>query len=249
MLLLLFHRPCLGEIDDDGDTDEHANSDAEEGQRAHAIVPVALLLERDGVGFEEKVEGAVDEGHVECHEDEDGLDEEHVHRPEEVLGEDLAQVDLGLVRFGVVGPVLGLVAEFLGPSLQQHGRVRLADEDEPNDQEECRHDHRDPSRPPPAEMALRDEPAHDRPRDRPDESRGGEDGHGDSSVDGVPEVRQSAADNRERRAAEHAGEEASDENGGEVRGHREGDLKDHEDEEAAKEGEEPAVEFGHRPPE
>ena len=210
MLLLLLHSACLCEIDDDTDTNENANGNAEEGQRPHAVIPVAFLLERNGVSFEEKIERAVDEGHIESHEDEDGLDKEHVHWAEEVLGEDLAQVDLRLVRFGVVGPVLGLVAKFLGPSLQQDRCVRLADEYEPNNQEERRHDHRDPSRPSPAEMTLRDEPAHDRPRHRPDKSGGGEDGHGDSSVDGVPEVRQSAAHNSERRAAEHAREETSD---------------------------------------
>ena len=119
MLLLLRNRPRLGEIDDDGDADKDTDGDAEEGQRAQAITPMALFLERDRVGFEEEVECAVDESHVDGHEDEDGFDDEHVYRAEKVLGEDLSHVDLHFVRFGVVGPVFGFVAELLRPSLQQ----------------------------------------------------------------------------------------------------------------------------------
>ena len=117
MFFMLRHAPCLGEMNDDGDAEEDTDGDAEERQRAHAIIPMTLFLERDRVGFEEEVEGAVDETHVKGHEHEDGLDEKHVHRAEEVLGEDLTQIDLNLVRFGVVGPVLGLVTEFLRASL------------------------------------------------------------------------------------------------------------------------------------
>ena len=96
---------------------------------------------------------------------------------------------------------------------------------------------------------MRDESAHDRTRYRPDKGGGSENGHGNSTIDGVPEVGQSAAHNGERRAAEHAREEASNENGCEVLSHRSGDLEDHEDEEAAEKGEESAVEFGHGSPE
>ena len=98
-------------------------------------------------------------------------------------------------------------------------------------------------------MALHDEPAHDRTRYRADECGGSEYGHGDSTFDGVPEVRQSAANNSERRAAEQARKEASDHNRLQVLGYRQGDLEDHEDEKAAEQGEEPAVELGHGAPE
>ena len=50
------------------------------------------------------------------------------------------EVDLLLVGLGVNGPVLGLVADFLGAALEEDGGVSFGDEDEANDTEEGDHD-------------------------------------------------------------------------------------------------------------
>ena len=59
-----------------GDGGEHAGGDAEEGEAADAGAPAAVLLEDDGEGGEHHVEGAVDDGHVDAEEEDDGFAEE-----------------------------------------------------------------------------------------------------------------------------------------------------------------------------
>lgn len=57
------------------------------------------MLEGDGVGFEEEVEDAVDEGHVEGYEEEDWFLEEHDEGAEEVGLHNCVwcEFDLGMV--------------------------------------------------------------------------------------------------------------------------------------------------------
>ena len=60
-------------VDDGG---EHADGDAEEGEAADAFAPAAFLLEDDGEGGEHHVKGAVDDGHIDAEEEDDGFAEE-----------------------------------------------------------------------------------------------------------------------------------------------------------------------------
>lgn len=60
-------------VDDGG---EHADCDAEEGQAADALAPASFLLEHDGESGEHHVQGAVDDGHVDAEEQNDGFAEE-----------------------------------------------------------------------------------------------------------------------------------------------------------------------------
>ena len=60
-------------VDDGG---EHADCDAEEGEATDALAPASFLPEHDGEGGEHHVEGAVDDGHVNAEEEDDGFAEE-----------------------------------------------------------------------------------------------------------------------------------------------------------------------------
>lgn len=64
--------------------EEDPDEDANEGESAEAGCPAPRLLEGDGVGFEEEVEDAVDEGHVEGDEEEDRFLKEHDERAEKI---------------------------------------------------------------------------------------------------------------------------------------------------------------------
>ena len=135
---------------DDGDAEEDAAGDAEEGEGPHAGGPAALALERDWVGFEKKVQYSVDGGHVDGDEKEDGLEEEHGEGAEEVFRQDLAEVDAGFVELSVEGPVPGGEAEASGAALEDHGGEGLGDDEEAEGGEERDHDEGDPLRPSPA---------------------------------------------------------------------------------------------------
>ncbi|KAK6602864.1 hypothetical protein H4I95_06801 [Botrytis cinerea] len=64
--------------------EENSDEDSDEGEGAEAGGPAARLLEGDGVGFEEEVENAVDEGHVKGDEEENRFLEEHNEGAEEI---------------------------------------------------------------------------------------------------------------------------------------------------------------------
>ena len=142
----------LGGVGDDSDAEDDADGDAEEGEGAEAEAPAALLLEGDGVGFEEEVDHPVHEGHVERDEQEDGLEEEHLPRAVEVFGHDFAAVDAVFVEGGVDGPVFGRVPAFGRAALQDHGRVGLGAELQRHEPEEAVQDERQPGCPSPAEV-------------------------------------------------------------------------------------------------
>ncbi len=87
-------------------------------------------LEDEGVGRQEEVEQAVDEGHVDGEEGDDGLGEEQAHGAREVLGDELANVDLDFLLLGVDAPVEGAAAELGGLCDQDGGRVGLLEEEQ-----------------------------------------------------------------------------------------------------------------------
>ena len=104
----------MRDIRDEDGTEDHANGDAEERERADAEVPAALFLEGDGVGFEEEVQQTVDEGHVEGEEEEDWFLDQHSKRAKQVAIYNVGKSGLLFVDLGVESPVLGLVAACFG---------------------------------------------------------------------------------------------------------------------------------------
>lgn len=131
------------------DGDQHANSDSDKGQPSDAGAPAAALLEHDGEGGEAQIQGAVDDGHVDGGEQDDGLLEQEDPGPHEgnlELGGDgrlgLAGVDLGDVDFA------RLLGESLGASTKEHRSIRLGNDegvDDPDDTGEDGHQTLDPA--------------------------------------------------------------------------------------------------------
>ena len=120
---------------------------------------MALFYEGDWVGFEEEVDHAVDEGEVDCDEQQDGFEEEHLPRSVEVFCHYFVEVDAVLVHGRVDGPVFGEVPAGFGTTLEDDGGVGLGAEVQSYRTEECSHDEGYPCRPAPAEIGLRDEAA------------------------------------------------------------------------------------------
>ena len=187
----LLPEACVGCVDDDGDADDDADGDAEEREGADAVVPASHFLECDGVGFEEEVEDPVDDGHVDCYQDENWLERHHEEGTEEVFIDDFLHGDFVFVCRRMYCPVLRLEAYSCCLALQQHGCVGLGAYEACQDSEERGHDECDPGRPSPSQVALGDEATHDRSRHGPNERCAGEETKGEPSLDRTPEVRYS----------------------------------------------------------
>ena len=138
---------------------EFAGDHAEVGESADTFVEVVLALEDEGVGGEEEVEEAVDEGHVEADEEDDGFAEEDPDGAGDVFGEEFAQVDFYFFLFGVDAPVFGAAAEGAGFVDEDYGGVGFGEEEE--EEGECgeTHDGGDVFGPAPAEGGDGDEAA------------------------------------------------------------------------------------------
>ncbi len=186
--------PRLGCVGYNAHGDDDTDGDGQEGEGADAEVPAALLLEGDGVGFEKEVEDAVDEGHVDGDEDEDGFGEEHFPGAVEVFLGDFGEVDGVLVDGGVDGPIFGFETAGGGAALEDDWGVGFVAEEEAGDARDGGHDEGEPGGPSPAEMALREEASCDGTGYGADESGTGEEAEGEAALDGVPEVAESAAD-------------------------------------------------------
>lgn len=131
-----------GADDAHGKRDEHETGDA---------VRVALAaLEDDGVGDEEHVKKTVEDRHVERHEQYDELAEEKLEGPDQEDGHALREGTLVQVGLSHVRVVTGLLAEALGPALEDGGRVGLLDGEGDEDPDDEGHDELDPVEPPPA---------------------------------------------------------------------------------------------------
>ena len=101
---------CVGCVHDDGDANDDPDGDAEEGECADTPVPSSDLLECNRVRFKEEIEDAVDEGHVECNQNENRFEGHHDKRTQKIFVDDLFHVDLLLVRRGMDCPMLRLEA-------------------------------------------------------------------------------------------------------------------------------------------
>lgn len=133
-----------GHEDADGDRDEH--------EAGGGGGPALAALVDDGVGDEEHVEEAVEDGHVEGDEEDDELAEEELEGADEEDAE--AGGEGAAVEFllGDVGRVTGLLAESGGAAGEDRGRVGLRDgecDEDPDDEGE---DQLDVVEPAPAEV-------------------------------------------------------------------------------------------------
>ena len=84
MLLEFAGEAGFGDSSDGETTEDNTNQDTNERKSTNARVPTALFLEGNRIGFEEEIEDAVDQSHVNCDKKQDRLLEEHDKRPESV---------------------------------------------------------------------------------------------------------------------------------------------------------------------
>ena len=99
-----------GENDDD-DAHNHPKTEGEEGEARLPGVEAMHPHEDKRVRFEEEVEDAVDEGHVEADQEEHGLDSQHDEGAGEVLGEDVAEAHFHLLLRRVNRPIARLLPQ------------------------------------------------------------------------------------------------------------------------------------------
>lgn len=123
----------FGGVDDQGHAEEDTDHKTDERQGGNTQVsPAADFAEGDGVGLEEEVEDAVNEGEVDSDADEDRLEHEHLEWAEKVLVADLGEGRFVFVQEGVEGPVLGLATQSGGAGLEQSRAVGLGHDEEGN---------------------------------------------------------------------------------------------------------------------
>jgi len=90
---------------------------------------VALLLERDGVGFEEEVEDTVDEGDVEGYEQKNRFLNKHLKWPKQVAIHNLFEINLVFIHLRMNGPILAFIAKLFGFPLQKNWRISFRNKD------------------------------------------------------------------------------------------------------------------------
>lgn len=162
---LLLHLACearLGDVGHDNGTHDHADGEGEEGERANAEIPAAFFLEGDWICFEEEIQDAVDESHVESNEEEDGFLDQHLEWTEEVAGHDVREPGLPFIDLGMECPVPGLVPEGFGAAGENDWCVCFRDKDYGAKERGGGHEEGDPLRPAPTEVGLGDEAADNR---------------------------------------------------------------------------------------
>ena len=131
--------------------EHHADGDTDEGEAADARAPATDLLEDNRESGEHEVESAVDDGHVQRGEKDDGLGEEQDPGAEErdldLLCETLVaslQVEAGDVELA------GLPAEVLGTATEDDGSVGLGNSEGAGDPEDTGKDGHNTFNPAPA---------------------------------------------------------------------------------------------------
>lgn len=87
-------------------------------------------LKHNRVGCEEQVKQAVDEGHIDGQQQNDGFREEKPHGTREILGDELSEIYLNLLLLSVDPPVLGSSSKLGGFGDQDDGRVGFLEEEE-----------------------------------------------------------------------------------------------------------------------
>ncbi|KAH0543277.1 hypothetical protein GP486_008588, partial [Trichoglossum hirsutum] len=206
---------------DEGACQKLAYHHAKVRQSRDARFPASNLLEDDGVGGQEEIEEAVDEGHVYGEEKDDWLGEEEAKGSGEVLGHEFGEVDFYFFLLCVDAPILGAPAELGGLGDEDHRR-RVVLEDETSDegsQEWAReHGHR-------------------------------EDGDGQPTLPVAEHVREYGCHHGQRTGSKEPAPEPTEQHSLEVLPRSGGDLEDGESEHGYYEGEAASFEFGERGPE
>jgi len=113
---------------------------------------VSILLEGDRICLKEEVEKTIDEHHVKSDEYQNRFLGEHDEGLDEVCLHESAKVGLGLVGFGMDGPILLFEAEILRSLLEDLEVRGFGHDDVPYYAKEKTHNHRYPGRPPPAKV-------------------------------------------------------------------------------------------------
>lgn len=118
----------VGEGAEEGDADHHTDARGQEGEADGSLVEAVMVLVDEREGRDEEVENAVDDGHVESHEGDDGRHEEELQRADDGVLERVAHFGISLELAPEV-----LVARFLAESfrlaLEDEGGVGLLDEE------------------------------------------------------------------------------------------------------------------------
>ena len=133
------HVAAVGAGDDD-ESDDFARDHAEVGEAADALVEAVLALKDEGVGGKEEVEEAVDEGHIERDEQDDGFGEKNPDRARDVLCEEFLDVDFDFFLLGVDAPVFGTATEFLRFVYKDDGRVGFGEKEQDKSEGDEAHD-------------------------------------------------------------------------------------------------------------
>ena len=189
---------------------QHADHDAEKGEAADALVPAAVLLVDDGEGRKQHVQRAVDDGHVHGQQKHNGLFEEQDPRAREGRLERLDKRHLAAVAVNLADVDFARhLGELGGPLAQQHGRIRLGDENGTKDPERTRKRSQEAHDPSPT-GAHAEKAADDGTQDGAEERCSSKDGHGQPTLRRRKHVGNGAAGVGERRRAKGTSEKTQD---------------------------------------
>ena len=167
------------------------------------------LLEDDGVGGQEEVEEAVDEGHVDAQEQHNGFRDEQPQRPAEILGDEFAEVDFNFLLFSVDAPVQRAAAELRGFLDEDDGRVGFLEEGDVEAEGKEAHYADEVLGPAPAEALVHNDEAADEGSEEGACKNGhGEDGDSEAAGFVVEHVGEDSCHDGERAGTKNASEEA-----------------------------------------
>ena len=167
-------------------------------------------LEDEGVGRQEAVKQAVDEGHVESNQEDHRFCGQQPQRTRKVLGDQFLEINFDLLLLGVNAPILCPTSQLGGFRNQDDGRVGLLDDEKYQEARRDTHDTWEVKIPPPPEIGSLDESTDEGAKHRTHENRGCEDDNGGSSLGIVKHVRKRSRHNSERTRSEEAGEKPTE---------------------------------------
>lgn len=118
----------VGEVD--GDAQQHADEEGDEGEGGVEEGPVALFVEDDGEDLERRIEEGEDEGGVEADHRHHRFGGQHDEGAGEVFGHDGFEVEFDVFVWVVVPWVTGLFAQAARFVLEEEGAVHLGQAEE-----------------------------------------------------------------------------------------------------------------------
>jgi hypothetical protein len=228
--------------EDDCTSQDGADNRANQRQFPDTGIPAAHLLEDNGVDGEEHVEKRVDDGNVDGAEEGDGVEEDDPGPDEcHLVYSDQRHVRVLHRRFHLlVAGYLGLPDPF-GLVHQNGGCICLG-----NGEHEEGRDTAEPQEhvetPAPVLLEVQ-EPRDQRAQCRPNPDDAGEAGHGDTALDGIPQIGQHTRRIGQRRRDKGASQEAADQETAKVGGPCAQEVEDEVEQEGDVEDDAPAIEF------